>query len=694
MAELQFADLEMNECAVCCEQFVSPRILPCKHTFCLPCVERLTRDDVIRCPTCNLDHAASDVMPDFRLDQFLEVFSQNGLQSETETKEEEGGFPGVKDVCQLCGKDVFTMWCLQCQQWMCDRCVVPHSRANVSRHHQYESVSEKARLLHEELVSELPSVLGAGEAQYGATAAEFLRRSLLELNENRHSCIAAVEALREHSLFAIETWFNEFHAHVEAKFHADVTRLEAEVTRSDDFRSDCLSIEKMVTNGQSRASYISQCQTALGSIRKWKKLLQEGQSELGGAMYVKRLFNEMGIASLEPALKDCLRKTVFGSLTDFDVADSRNQIREHKSELSNFEPSKSTCFKTDKLEENEVLFGSSGRIRPEKGEEICASSVSSVHSLESTPEMSVGNPTPWKDALKKPPAQQASTAIKLSSKQSRSIVDFQRDLKGNFTVKRRVETKTLPNAIRLYNDRIYVALKNGMVQVFDQKLELLDTVQIPTLGNVYDVTFAGSEMIFACCANPKSKLLPGVHVVNAENGKVKRNMTLRNTTSCVYSSGNLVCFESNPPCIRIWAFDTRACTGKSTQLTHFFSTDELGFLLKRNSDVFLYNCQRHQLFLVQENASVSSEQQISSLKTGNNRYSFLSGVDEQGQLLVSDASSKLRMCVVKKGGIVSVLNLKRMNGRSPALCQTVVVNKRIYVLVRGDTSEIFLYSTV
>ena len=689
MTELQF---EMNECSVCCEQFVSPRILPCKHTFCLSCVNQLTHDDVIRCPTCNLDHAASDVKPDFRLDQFLEIFSQNGLQSETETKDEDVGFPLEKDACELCRKEVFTSWCVQCKQWMCDNCVVPHSRANVSRHHRYESVTEKARLLHEQLVSELPSVLGAGEALYGATAAEFLRRSLVELHENRHCCVAAVEALRDHTMFTVQTWFNEFQSHVEAKFQDDVTRLEAEVTRADDFRSDCASIEKMVTNGHSRASFISQCQTALQKINEWTTLLQEGQGESGGLMYVKRLFNEVGIASFEPALKDCLSKTVFSNLMDFYVADSRKKSRQEKSEMRNFEPSKSTCFNWDKLEESETLFEPSGKIRPD--EENDTSTGSTARNTAATSEMSERSPTPWKDALKKPPVQQ--TSIKLSSKLSHSTVDFQRDLKGNFEVKRRVATTCLPNAIRLYNDKIYVALTNGMVQVFDQKLKLLDLLNIPTLGNVYDVTFAGSEMVFACCAKPKSKLLPGVHVVNPNNGRVKRNVTLRNTTSCVYSNGNLVCFESNPPCIRIWAFETRACNGKSTRLTHFFSTDDLGFLLTRNSEIFLYNCQRHHLFVVREDASVSSAQQISSLKTGNNRYSFLSGVDDRDQLLVSDASAKLRMCVVKEGRIIRDLNLKRVEGRSRALCQAVVVNKCVYLLVRqrGDPCELVVYGAV
>ncbi|ESO84293.1 hypothetical protein LOTGIDRAFT_71142, partial [Lottia gigantea] len=42
------------ECSVCFENFISPKILPCGHTFCLNCVKRLIGDktETFPCPTC------------------------------------------------------------------------------------------------------------------------------------------------------------------------------------------------------------------------------------------------------------------------------------------------------------------------------------------------------------------------------------------------------------------------------------------------------------------------------------------------------------------------------------------------------------------------------------------------------------------------------------------------------------------
>ncbi|PVD36462.1 hypothetical protein C0Q70_03446 [Pomacea canaliculata] len=41
-------------CAVCTEVYISPRFLPCHHSFCLACLEELEYryGDIIPCPTC------------------------------------------------------------------------------------------------------------------------------------------------------------------------------------------------------------------------------------------------------------------------------------------------------------------------------------------------------------------------------------------------------------------------------------------------------------------------------------------------------------------------------------------------------------------------------------------------------------------------------------------------------------------
>ena len=47
---------EHFECAVCMEQFKEPKVLPCLHTFCMRCLQKLLKkqgpDHVITCPEC------------------------------------------------------------------------------------------------------------------------------------------------------------------------------------------------------------------------------------------------------------------------------------------------------------------------------------------------------------------------------------------------------------------------------------------------------------------------------------------------------------------------------------------------------------------------------------------------------------------------------------------------------------------
>ena len=54
---------EHLECAVCIEQFQEPKVLPCLHTYCKGCLEKLVKKKgpgyVITCPECRQDAQVS-----------------------------------------------------------------------------------------------------------------------------------------------------------------------------------------------------------------------------------------------------------------------------------------------------------------------------------------------------------------------------------------------------------------------------------------------------------------------------------------------------------------------------------------------------------------------------------------------------------------------------------------------------------
>ena len=55
---------DMTECSICREVFTDPRALPCIHTFCLRCLQRVCADkqpgDRMRCPMCRKEFTIPD----------------------------------------------------------------------------------------------------------------------------------------------------------------------------------------------------------------------------------------------------------------------------------------------------------------------------------------------------------------------------------------------------------------------------------------------------------------------------------------------------------------------------------------------------------------------------------------------------------------------------------------------------------
>ena len=55
--------IEHLDCAVCMEQFKEPKVLPCLHTYCKGCLEKLVKkegpDYVVTCPECRQDTKVS-----------------------------------------------------------------------------------------------------------------------------------------------------------------------------------------------------------------------------------------------------------------------------------------------------------------------------------------------------------------------------------------------------------------------------------------------------------------------------------------------------------------------------------------------------------------------------------------------------------------------------------------------------------
>ncbi|KAK7473483.1 hypothetical protein BaRGS_00035270 [Batillaria attramentaria] len=119
-----------QDCALCLEQYKSPRILPCFHTFCLTCLERLTqnspRTGSFPCPTCR----TSVQIPQGGVGKFQVNFY---VEAAIESMQSDQG--ANARLCDMCGTQNATSKCVDCDQFACDNCTAIHARIGAARSH-------------------------------------------------------------------------------------------------------------------------------------------------------------------------------------------------------------------------------------------------------------------------------------------------------------------------------------------------------------------------------------------------------------------------------------------------------------------------------------------------------------------------------------------------------------------------------
>ena len=121
-------------CPVCTNSFTNPKLLPCLHTFCLHCLQRIQATsgdrDSILCPECRRNFTIPgngdlNTLPtNFRLNSLLDALPV------TECKAS-----GVK--CENCDKrrQESATYCFTCCSFWCDDCLPLHNRIKAFKEH-------------------------------------------------------------------------------------------------------------------------------------------------------------------------------------------------------------------------------------------------------------------------------------------------------------------------------------------------------------------------------------------------------------------------------------------------------------------------------------------------------------------------------------------------------------------------------
>ncbi|XP_025114370.1 E3 ubiquitin/ISG15 ligase TRIM25-like isoform X2 [Pomacea canaliculata] len=130
------AEPQERECAVCTNDFTTPKILPCGHLLCRECV--ITWMDskadagcpLCRCPIVEQSDRSSSVTVDALPTDFV-----------MEALVESARVLSKDHLCCVCEDVRADFICMQCQDMMCSACAKVHKKMSISRSHDVESVS-------------------------------------------------------------------------------------------------------------------------------------------------------------------------------------------------------------------------------------------------------------------------------------------------------------------------------------------------------------------------------------------------------------------------------------------------------------------------------------------------------------------------------------------------------------------------
>ncbi|XP_025080937.1 E3 ubiquitin-protein ligase TRIM33-like isoform X2 [Pomacea canaliculata] len=128
-----------RKCAVCTNDFTTPKILPCGHLLCQGCVISLISSKLdAGCPLCtcpivelkgNSPQSAADVAEALPTDSVMKAIVESA------------GMMGKDNMCTVCDNLKAEYICMQCFEKMCESCKKIHKKMAVSRSHAVESVS-------------------------------------------------------------------------------------------------------------------------------------------------------------------------------------------------------------------------------------------------------------------------------------------------------------------------------------------------------------------------------------------------------------------------------------------------------------------------------------------------------------------------------------------------------------------------
>ncbi|XP_011140304.1 E3 ubiquitin-protein ligase TRIM33 [Harpegnathos saltator] len=144
----------LSKCIFCSKIFTlgdEPKLLECLHAACTTCVNNklsdhntsvdvdvLLESNVIMCQICNVASQVENLIENRFLSKLLEEDTNLGVEDELKDTEEE-------KKCTSCHDNVTaTSWCVECEEFICQNCVMAHQRLKITKDHTIKPKDEVA----------------------------------------------------------------------------------------------------------------------------------------------------------------------------------------------------------------------------------------------------------------------------------------------------------------------------------------------------------------------------------------------------------------------------------------------------------------------------------------------------------------------------------------------------------------------
>ena len=198
-------------CVACTKTIKEPKILPCSHSFCKACLEKLSTQENVDgegktfvCPTCmsSVTLKANENVAGLPDNEFIvKLLTAVG--------------PGRKQedcVCSYCKKESTITLCMECQMLFCHECYMMHQRFPPMQNHIMLSISEVInRDEQQEIGAETLSC-----TQHKDAIPKFYCETCKELICMK--CVASVHTKHGHTCVAIHEIFRKQQEAVKSKY--------------------------------------------------------------------------------------------------------------------------------------------------------------------------------------------------------------------------------------------------------------------------------------------------------------------------------------------------------------------------------------------------------------------------------------------------------------------------------------------